>query len=57
MEGQMTIFDFIKRPNDLDTIEEKDMVQIVSARTGLDFKYVDAYWGWACKRKGIKFRV
>lgn len=38
LEGQMTIFDFLPAPSDLDDLPEEEMVRIVGERTGLKFQ-------------------
>lgn len=41
LEGQMTIFDFLPAPSDLDELPEEEMVRIVGERTGLKFQLRD----------------
>jgi len=54
--GQMTIFDLIK-PTDLEQLEEKTMVQIISDKTGLIFSYVDDLFGWVCKKGKQRYTI
>lgn len=44
MEGQMNIFDFLHEDRDLETLPEKEMVEIISRETGLPFKH-NAFFG------------
>ena len=39
--GQMTIFDFLPAPSDLDELPEEEMVRIVGERTGLKFQLLN----------------
>lgn len=39
MLGQMTIFDFLEAPGELDTIPEEDMVEQIGAAIGAAFTY------------------
>lgn len=58
MDGQMSIWDFIKpKELSLDDIPEAEMVRQISAATGLDFKYIDDFWGWQVKVKKVTFAV
>lgn len=58
MEGQMTIFDFIKveTPNSLDDLPEIDMVNMIARAVGLNFQPHDVS-GWRDKRKGTEYTV
>ncbi len=48
LTGQMTIFDFLPVPTDLDMIPEEEMVRIIEERTRLTFKYNDKFEGLEC---------
>lgn len=42
MIGQMSIFDYIQPVNiDLETLSDRDMIQIISERTGLRFERIE----------------
>lgn len=56
---QMSIFDFIS-PDDersIDDIPEAEMVKMIADATGLDFKYIDDFWGWQFKKRKVTFSV
>lgn len=61
MEGiQMSIFDFMPAPTtekSLEDYEEKEMVQIVSQATGIDFRYKDDLYGWVWNKGKVSFGV
>lgn len=54
MNGQMTIFDFLKPtyPDDLNTLPEEEMVRIVGEALGIKFNYDDFFESYKYK-KGI----
>lgn len=58
MNGQMSIFDFLKpAERTLDDIPESEMVWQIANATGLDFRFVNDFWGWQAKVKKVTFSV
>lgn len=46
---QMTIFDFAKRPTDLDSLQEEEMVSIVGGAIGVEFVNKGDVWKWEAR--------
>lgn len=58
LPGQMTIFDFLKpQERPLEDLPEDEMVKMITDATGLNFRHIDSFWGWQCKRRGVTFSV
>ncbi len=56
--GQMSIFDFIElHENALDDLPESEMVKMIANATGLNFCYIDSFWGWRVKKRRVTFSV
>lgn len=63
-DGQMTIFDVLAPPSELDLLTEEEMVKIVIDRTGIPFVYqafdnpwTDYQGEWIAKVKKCKFSI
>lgn len=58
LAGQMSIFDFLEPSGStLDDISESEMVRQIATATGLDFRFVNDFWGWQAKVKKVTFSV
>lgn len=58
LPGQMNIFDFLTPLEiPLDDLPEDEMVKMIAEATGLDFKYIDDFWGWQFKKQNVTFSV
>lgn len=57
MTGQMTIFDFLKPSNDLDSLPEEEMVRIVGNAIGIPFAYKDDLFGWVYSKNKISYSI
>ena len=58
LPGQMTIFDFLTPPErPLEDLPESEMVKMITDATGLKFRFIDSFWGWQVKERGVLFSV
>lgn len=58
LAGQMSIFDFLEPAGSaLDDLPESEMVRQIADATGLDFRFIDGFWGWKAEVKKVSFYV